>query len=258
MLHGHWLRHYGLAGTYGREAVAPVDLADFVRRMPALGYVGANVTIPHKEAMLGLCEADDHARAVGAVNTIWFVEGRLRGTNTDVEGFLGALDAEAPDWRGRTGRALVLGAGGGGRAVAYGLRQRGIPDIRIANRTRSKAETLAADIGGIAVEDWAAVPEWLEGTDLLVNTTACGMNGHDDLDLQLGRMPAGATVADIVYVPLQTGLLARAEAAGLRTVDGLSMLLHQAVRGFELWFGLRPAVTAELYELLATDITGRA
>lgn len=254
-LHGHWLERYGIAGSYRAEDVRPEDFAAFVASLAARGYVGANVTMPHKEMAFELSEPDDRAQAVGASNTLWLENGRLRSTNTDVEGFIGALDAAAPGWERRTKRAVVLGAGGASRAIVYGLIERGVPHIDVVNRTYEKAAELRDRFGpAINPVRWDDLTSAINGADLLVNTTSLGMHGAAPLDVDLSGLAATAVVADIVYVPLETPLLAAARARGLATSNGLAMLLHQAVRGFELWFGVRPEVTVELYDLLAADI----
>ncbi|MCB1509874.1 MAG: shikimate dehydrogenase [Hyphomicrobiaceae bacterium] len=257
-LHGYWIDKYGLDATYVAEEVAPDAIEAFIRGLAAHGYVGANVTMPHKDVAFALSEPDARARAVGAANTLWFEGGRLKSTNTDVEGFVGSLDAAAPGWADRTRRAVVLGAGGAARAVVFGLIERGVPRIQVVNRTVARAEELRARFGA-AVEpaSWAVLDELLAGADLLVNATSLGMHGNGPLDVDPSALVATAVVSDIVYVPLKTPLLAAADAIGLATANGLDMLLHQAVRGFELWFGVRPEVTREQYDLLARDIEGR-
>ncbi len=255
LIHHYWLRTLGIAGGYVIEAVPPDDLRDFVLRLSLRGFVGANVTIPHKESVLALSAPDARASAVGAANTLWFEDGELRSTNTDVEGFIGNLDACAPGWDGAE-EALVLGAGGSSRAVIFGLRERGIRRIHLANRTLARAEALASQFGpNVHPVRWEAIDEVLPRVRLLVNTTSLGMKGQPSLDIELARLPQAAVVADLVYVPLVTPLLAVAQARGLKTADGLGMLLHQAVRGFELWFGRRPQVTAELRALVEADLT---
>jgi len=235
--------------------VPPDDLRDFVLRLTLRGFVGANVTIPHKEGVLALSTPDARAKAVGAANTLWFADGELHATNTDVEGFIGNLDASAPGWD-RAGEALVLGAGGSSRAVVFGLRERGIDRIHLANRTAAKAEALTKEFGArVHPIAWDAVHDMLPTAQLLVNTTSLGMHGQPALEVDVARLPEAAVVADLVYVPLVTPLLAAAKARSLKTADGLGMLLHQAVRGFELWFGQRPAVTAELRALVEADLT---
>ncbi|MDH6264048.1 shikimate dehydrogenase [Bradyrhizobium sp. BR13661] len=255
LIHHYWLRTLGIAGGYVIEAVPPDDLRDFVLRLSLRGFVGANVTIPHKEAVLDLSAPDARARAVGAANTLWFEDGELRATNTDVEGFLDNLDASAPGWD-KAEEALVLGAGGASRAVVFGLLERGFKRINLANRTLARAEALAAQFGpNVHPLAWDGINDVLPRARLLVNTTSLGMHGQGALEVDVARLPPEAVVADLVYVPLVTPLLAAARARGLRTADGLGMLLHQAVRGFELWFGRRPEVTAELRALVEADLT---
>ena len=256
LIHHYWLRTLGIAGGYVIEAVPPDDLRDFVLRLSLRGFVGANVTIPHKEGVLELSTPDARAKAVGAANTLWFEDGELHATNTDVEGFINNLDASAPGWDAAE-EALVLGAGGGSaRAVVFGLRERGIKRIHLANRTIARAETLAKEFGpNVQPVTWDGINDVLPRAKLLVNTTSLGMHGQPSLDVDVARLPEGTVVADLVYVPLVTPLLAAAKARGLKTADGLGMLLHQAVRGFELWFGRRPRVTAELRALVEADLT---
>jgi shikimate dehydrogenase len=255
LIHHYWLRELGIEGGYVIEAVPPDELQDFVFRLSLRGFVGANVTIPHKERALALSKPDERARAIGAANTLWFGDGELRSTNTDVEGFINNLDACAAGWD-KCEDALVLGAGGSSRAVVFGLLERGIKRVHLANRTAYRARALADQFGARVLPlAWDAVPELLPRARLLVNTTSLGMRGQPPLDVDVGRLPSNAVVADLVYVPLETALLAAAGARGLRTADGLGMLLHQAVRGFELWFGQRPEVTAELRALVEADLT---
>jgi shikimate dehydrogenase len=255
MIHSYWLRKYGLAGTYRAIDVDPSDFADFLRSLPESGFAGGNVTIPHKEAaFIGVAYRDEAAELTGAVNTLWLEAGKLHGGNTDVLGFAGNLDELAPEWR-KAGRAVVLGAGGAARAVVCALRDAGIADIRIANRTPARAVELKGRFGnGITASGLDALPEILGGAGLLVNTTPLGMHGDGKLPADPALLPDGAIVADIVYVPLQTPLLAAAARRGLKTVDGLGMLLHQAAPGFEKWFGVMPEVTAELRDLIVADI----
>lgn len=256
LIHHYWLQTLGLPGGYNIEAIPPEGLAEFVLHLKAHGFVGANVTIPHKERALALTRPDERARAVGAANTLWYEGDELRSTNTDIEGFIHNLDACAPGWDRATGDALVLGAGGAARAVVFGLIERGIKRLYLANRTVERARALA-DQFGVQVHpvSWDAIGEWLPRVDFLVNTTSLGMHGQPALEIDVGRLPPHSVVADLVYVPLQTPLLAAARARGLRTADGLGMLLHQAVRGFELWFGQRPQVTPELRALIEADLT---
>ncbi|WP_311968042.1 shikimate dehydrogenase [Bradyrhizobium archetypum] len=255
LIHHYWLRTLGIEGGYVIEAVPPDEFKDFIFRLSLRGFVGANVTIPHKERALALSKADERARAVGAANTLWFADGELCSTNTDVEGFINNLDACAGGWD-RCDQALVLGAGGSSRAVLFGLLDRGIKRIHLANRTPERARALADQFGASVVPvAWDALGDLLPRAGLLVNTTSLGMKGQPPLELDVGQLPPQAIVADLVYVPLDTPLLALARTRGLKTADGLGMLLHQAVRGFELWFGRRPEVTAELRALVEADLT---
>jgi shikimate dehydrogenase len=254
LIHNYWLRKHGLAGEYRREAVAPEDFAAFVQNLTAHGFVGANVTIPHKEAALALSAPDQRALAVGSANTLWLDQGQLKSTNTDVEGFLANLDAAAPGWD-RAEAALVLGAGGSARAIVFGLIERGFRRIHVANRTIERAGALREKFGAAVLPTmWSEVPVLLPNVGLLVNTTSLGMQGQPPLDLDIAALPKAAVVADIVYVPLTTPLLAAARSRGLPTADGLGMLLHQAVRGFSLWFGVKPDVTAELRAVVEADL----
>jgi shikimate dehydrogenase len=255
LIHHYWLRTLGIDGGYVIEAVPPDEFGDFVMRLSVRGFVGANVTLPHKERALALSKPDDHARAVGAANTLWFKDGELCSTNTDVEGFINNLEACAAGWD-RCEEALVLGAGGASRAVLFGLIARGIKRVYLANRTAERARALANQFGAnVSPVSWDAISGLLPRAGLLVNTTSLGMKGQPALELDAGLLPSDAVVADLVYVPLLTPLLASAQSHGLKTADGLGMLLHQAVRGFELWFGRRPEVTSELREMVEADLT---
>ena len=256
-LHGYWLDHYGIDGAYVPLAVAPDDLQAALRALPSLGFAGVNVTIPHKEAALRLVDDPDPVAArIGAVNTITVGrDGRLLGANSDGFGFIENLRAGAPDWRAAAGPAVVLGAGGAARAIVVALLDAGARELRIVNRTRARAETLAELGGGrCRVVDWADRGPALDGAALLVNTTSCGMAGQPPLDISLRPLAPGAVVNDIVYVPLKTDLLTRAAAEGFAAVDGLGMLLHQARPGFEAWFGRRPAVTDTLRAFVLSDL----
>ncbi|WP_022722698.1 shikimate dehydrogenase [Rhodopseudomonas sp. B29] len=254
LIHHYWLRQLGLEGGYAIESVPPEGFAEFVLHLKTHGYIGANVTIPHKERALQLTEPDARARAVGAANTLYYDGDVLRSTNTDVEGFIDNLDASAPGWD-KTRHALVLGAGGSSRAVLFGLLERGFTRIALANRSIERAQSLRDLFGERVVPiAWSDVAAALPGAGLVVNTTSLGMKGQPPLDIDLSPLAADAVVADLVYVPLETGLLKAARARGLRTADGLGMLLHQAVRGFDLWFGARPHVTAELRALIEDDL----
>jgi len=256
LIHHYWLRTLGIEGGYNIEAVPPEGFAEFVLHLSAHGFVGANVTIPHKERALALTVPDARARAVGAANTLWYASGELHSTNTDIEGFIDNLDACAQGWDG-IDDALVLGAGGSSRAVVFGLIERGIKRVHLANRTLDRARALANQFGeAVHPIAWETIGEVLPRTGLLVNTTSLGMRGQPALEIDVSLLRSDAIVADLVYVPLETPLLAVARARGFKTADGLGMLLHQAVRGFELWFGRRPEVTAELRALVEADLTG--
>ena len=255
LIHHHWLHKLGLAGGYSIEAVPPEGLAEFVMHLAGHGFVGANVTIPHKERVLELTWPDARARAVGAANTLWYEGGLLYSTNTDVEGFIDNLDVSAPGWD-RADEAIVLGSGGSARAVVFGLLDCGVPRVHVVNRTVSRAHALTEQFGArVQSAGWERIGDLLPSAGLFVNTTSLGMAGQPPLALEIAALPPRAVVADLVYVPLQTRLLLAAQASGLRTADGLGMLLHQAVRGFELWFGERPQVTAELRALVEADLT---
>jgi len=255
LIHHYWLRTLGIEGGYVIEAVPPDEFKDFLFRLSHRGFVGANVTIPHKERALALSKPDERARAVGAANTLWYQDGELCSTNTDVEGFINNLDSSAPGWD-RAEDALVLGAGGAARAVVFGLLERGVKRVHLANRTLERARALSGQFGArVLPVAWDAIGGLLPRAGLLVNTTSLGMHGQPALELDVGLLPSHAVVADLVYVPLQTPLLAATRARGLKTADGLGMLLHQAVRGFELWFGQRPEVTSELRSLVEADLT---
>lgn len=256
VLHGYWFGHYGLKGSYLPLEIAPDGLEAALRALPALGFAGCNLTIPHKVSALSLVDdMDEAARAIGAVNCVTVrQDGSLSGSNTDGYGFLANVEATVADWRASDGPAVVIGAGGAARSILYSLMDAGAPDIRIVNRTREKAEALAAAFDGpVTVHDWAERSEILDGAALVVNTTSLGMEGQPPLDLALDSLPKGAVVSDIVYVPLMTPLLAEAENRGNRTVDGLGMLLHQARPCWRDWFGIDPEVTDELRQtVLAT------
>ncbi|MBU8536838.1 shikimate dehydrogenase [Falsiroseomonas tokyonensis] len=252
-LHGFWLERYGIDGAYLPLPVAPVHFPEAVRALVQLGFAGANVTIPHKEAAFALCDAvDDAAQRAGSVNTLFFREnGRIEGTSTDGYGFLESVREQAPGWQAGDGPAVILGAGGAVRSVAAALLDAGCPRLVLANRTAVRAEALARDLGGpIEVTDRPR----LEDAALLVNGTSLGMEGQPPLVLDLAPLPATAVVADLVYVPLETPLLAAARARGLQAVDGLGMLLHQARPGFAGWFGVEPRVDAALRAFVAADL----
>lgn len=254
LIHNYWIEQHKLDAEYRREAVPPEKFTEFIGNLRSNGYIGANITVPHKEAALRLSEPDDRARAVGAANTLWFDDSRLRSTNTDVEGFLANLDSATPGWDRGLSTAVVLGAGGGARAVIFALLAREVGRIYVINRTVARANALRKQFGArVQVAGWEETTGLLGGAGLLVNTTTLGMVGQPPLEFNL-RCPASLVVADLVYDPLVTRLLASARARGLRTADGLGMLLHQAVRGFQLWFGVRPEVTPELRNLVEADL----
>lgn len=256
LIHGTWLADYGIDGSYEAIDVAPEALPQFFDRLRRGEFAGGNVTIPHKETVFALCdEVDPLARVIGAVNTLVVREGRVIGTNTDYLGFLGNLDAAVPRWSHSRGEAMVIGAGGAARAVLVALQSRDIGKVHVLNRTRANAQALVDALSGPfeahGFEDFA---ELAPRIDMLINTTSIGMHGtrFDSLDFNL--LSASALVTDIVYVPLETPLLAEARARGLSTVDGLGMLLHQAVPGFEAWFGTRPTVTPRLRTLIEATL----
>jgi shikimate dehydrogenase len=259
LIHNFWIKQHGLMADYRREAVPPEKFAEFLTSWDERGYVGANVTLPHKEAALRLSQPDDRAEAVGAANTLWLESGVLRSTNTDVEGFTANLDAAAPGWDNGLANAIVLGAGGAARALVFALLQRGAQRITVANRTFERAEAFRARFGErVHPLHWGEVNGVLPGAQLVANATSLGMAGQPALDIDVSKLPSGAVVTDIVYAPLETSLLAAARKRGLRTADGLGMLLHQAVRGFSLWFGVRPEVTPELRALVEADLKAGA
>jgi shikimate dehydrogenase len=255
LIHDYWIRQFGLKAAYRREAVPPDRFADFVARLAEHGYVGANVTVPHKETALELSKPDALAQAVGAANTLWLADGVLRSTNTDVEGFVASLDAGVPDWAGHVDSAVVLGAGGAARAIVFGLIERGVRHIHVVNRSLDRATAMRARFGDRVVPSgWDRRNDLLAGAGLLVNTTTLGMAGQPRLEIDLARLAAAAVVADIVYAPLVTPLLAAGRARGLRTVDGLGMLLHQAAGAFARFFGQRPQVAQGLRTLVEADL----
>jgi shikimate dehydrogenase len=247
-LHNHWLARHGIDGAYVPLAVRPEHLEAAVRGLPALGFVGANLTIPHKEAVLPFLDDIDSAAArMGAVNTIVITDGRLSGRNTDSFGFIENLRAGAPSWRAASGPAVVIGAGGAAKAIAWALIDAGVPSLRLVNRTLARAQDLATALGpAAAAQPWAQRAAALAGAALVVNASALGMTGQPPLDLDLSDLPRSAIVNDIVYVPLETPLLAAARARGHTVVDGIGMLLHQGRPGFQAWFGVDPAVDDDL------------
>jgi shikimate dehydrogenase len=258
-IHRYWLELYGIDGAYEKEAVRPEEFASFLGSLSDRGYAGANVTLPHKTEALRLATiADESARAIGAANTLWLDgTGRLNASNTDAYGFMTNLNQEAPHWNKGRAPVMVLGAGGAARAILYGLIAQGASRILLANRTRDRAEVLAGTFGpAVSVVDWDARNQALAGCGLLVNATSLGMSGKGPLDIEVEALPEDAVVADIVYSPLETPLLATARARRRQAVDGLGMLLYQAVPSFERWFGVRPQVTKELKAHVAATLGG--
>ena len=244
-LHAHWLRRYNIRGFYIPMDVAQSDLREVIRSLPKMGFVGVNVTIPHKVHVLEIADlVTDRAALIGAANTLIFrKDGKIHADNTDGYGFVENLRQGAPNWNAKAGPAAVLGAGGAARAVIASLIDVGVPEIRLSNRTRTSAEALRSEFGTkIKVFDWVQAGNMLEDTNTVVNATSLGMVGKPDLRVPLDAIPRSAVVTDLVYTPLQTGLLKRAGELGCTTVDGLGMLLHQAAPAFERWFGYRPEV----------------
>lgn len=255
-LHGYWLNKYGIDGDYRIEEIPPEDAEAFISDLAGHGYVGANVTMPHKDVAFRLSEPDEKTRAIGVANTLWLDDGVLRATNTDGDGYLKSLDAARRGWADGLTDAVVFGAGGASRSIVHALSSRGIANIHVVNRTRAKAELMREAFGaGVRPADWDASPELLAGAGLVVNATSLGMYGQPELNVDLTPLPDTAVVSDIVYAPLRTNLLEAATSRGLTVTNGLQMLLHQAVRGFELWFGVRPEVTQEQYGMMAAGIT---
>lgn len=256
-LHGYWLAQHGIAGAYLPMPVRPGDMPAALRGLAALGFAGCNVTVPHKEAALAAADSvDPIARRIGAANLIVVQpDYSLHASNTDAFGFLENLRTSVPGWQAFAGPAVVLGAGGSARAVVAGLCDAGCPEVRLLNRTRTRAEALAAELGGpVTVLDWEQRNAALDGAALLVNSTTQGMHSQPPLDIDLTALPAAAVVTDLVYVPLETPLLAAARARGNRVADGLGMLLHQARPSFAAWFGVMPEVTPELRALIEATL----
>lgn len=261
LIHGYWLKQYGIEGSYERIDVAPVDFGNFLKGFESRGFVGGNVTIPHKEAAFAAVNCmTARAERLGAVNTLWIENRHIWGDNTDVLGFMDNLDQTlGTGWEQDVDTALVLGAGGAARGIVAGLQDRPLRRILITNRTRERAEELVRALSGygtikLDVLAWDDLDSGVAQSQLIVNTTSMGMAGQSALPIDLREAPDNAIVADIVYVPLRTPLLVAAETRGLRTVDGLGMLLHQAVPGFERWFGVTPQVTPELRAVIVTDL----
>ena len=244
-LHGYWLKRYGIRGHYIPMDIAQSDLREALIFLPRLGFVGLNVTIPHKETVLALADVvTDRAALIGAANTLIFrKDGKIHADNTDGAGFVANLRQNAPNWNSHSGPAVIFGAGGAARAVIAALIELGVPEIRIANRTRPRAEALRADFGGrLHVHDWVQAANMLQGAALVINATSLGMTGKQDFRVPLDALEKGAVVTDLVYTPLMTPFLIEAQDRGAHVVDGLGMLLHQAAPGFERWFNHRPEV----------------
>jgi shikimate dehydrogenase len=256
LIHRYWLVEHNIDGDYAREDVPPEKIDAFLASFPASGYVGGNITLPHKEAAFrALSRAEPVAATLKAVNAIWLENGRLVGTNTDVHGFLANFDDASPGWETEAEQAVVLGAGGGARAVVYGLLQRGVERVVVVNRTAARAAAIAEELGNrVTVASFDELPAWLQDADILVNATKLGMTGQPPLEIDLSPLQDAAIVYDIVYVPLETPLLAAARARGLHGIDGLGMLLHQAVPAFERWFGVKPKVSQGLRDVLLADL----
>ena len=246
-LHGYWLKRYGLRGHYIPMDVAPADLAEVLRMLPRMGFVGVNITIPHKESILGIADIiTDRAALIGAANTLIFrKDGKIHADNTDGAGFIANLRQNAPNWDPTAGPAAVLGAGGAARAIVAALIEVGVPEVHIANRTRPRADAIRADFGAkVVVHEWVQAGNMIEGAATVVNTTSLGMVGKPDFRVPLDGLDPAAVVTDVVYTPLMTQFLIEAGEMGCTVVDGLGMLLHQGAPGFERWFGQRPEVDA--------------
>ncbi|SMX26162.1 Shikimate dehydrogenase [Pelagimonas phthalicica] len=244
-LFAHWLRKHGLAGHYIPMDISADKLESTIRMLPDLGFVGVNVTIPHKERVMEIADlVSDRATLIGAANTLIFrKDGRIHADNTDGFGFIENLRQNAPDWQADAGPAVVFGAGGAARAIIASLLDVGVPEIRLTNRTKARADALQQAFGNrVQVHDWVQAGNLIEGAATVVNTTSLGMTGKKEFRVPLDALAPGMLVTDLVYTPLQTKLLQSAEQAGCQVVDGLGMLLHQAVPGFERWFGMRPEV----------------
>lgn len=257
MIHGHWIKQYNIAGEYGRADVAPDAFAAFISGFQSRGYSGANVTVPHKENAFRACKhLTPDARAIGAVNTLWYDNGVLCGDNTDADGYIADLDQTFPGWEHGVKKIVMLGAGGAARGIIFALNKRGFDNIVIANRSIARAEELASLYAGARAVQWDDEGTAWRGADLIINTTSLGMKGQPPLEIKLDTLADDAIVSDIVYVPLETNILREGKKIGFRTINGLGMLLHQATPGFSRWFGVIPTVTRELYNLVAADIGG--
>jgi shikimate dehydrogenase len=258
VLHSHWLKQHGIKGAYVALPIEPANFGRCVATLPLMGFAGASVTVPHKEAAFALVSSlDEDSRATGAVNTLVFKGDGVAGMNTDVRGFAASLSETLGADAARKGPAAVLGAGGAARAIVLALQRAGSPEVRIVNRTPARSETLARSAGGaIRSVPWGDWKGALADTALLVNTTSLGMTGKPPLEIVLDHLPHHAAVADIVYNPLETNLLRVAKARGHATMDGLGMLMHQAVPAFAAWFGVTPKVTPELRTELERAVRG--
>lgn len=252
-LHGYWLRQHGLPGYYIPMDVSPANLEDVIRMLPRMGFVGVNITVPHKEAVMSIADkVTDRATLIGASNTLIFrKDGKIHADNTDGYGFIENLRTGAPQWSPKDGPAAILGAGGAARAVVASLTDAGVPEVLVSNRTRIRAERLKEDFGKrVRVVDWVQAGNMIDEAALVVNTTSLGMTGKPDLRVPLDGLKPGMVVTDLVYSPLKTSLLQQAEQVGCTTVDGLGMLIYQAVPAFERWFGYRPIVDAATRDAL--------
>jgi shikimate dehydrogenase len=260
LIHGYWLKKYGIDGAYTKEAVPSEAVTQFLRSLAQNGFVGCNVTVPNKEAAFAAADVRDaSALAVSAANTLWMAGGKLHAANTDTYGFMTYLNERAPGWDANDLPVSILGAGGAARAIIHGFLEADVPEVHVFNRTRDRTEALVGHFGPrVRAFDWRERGRRSRKAAVLVNTTTIGMNGVGSLDIDFHTFDPTCVVCDIVYVPLETELIVRALGRGLRTVDGLGMLLHQAVPGFEKWFGVRPEVTRELRDLLVADIEATA
>ena len=253
LLHGFWLKQFGIPGHYIPIDVMAADLEQVLQTLPKIGFVGANVTLPHKEKILSIADQiSDRAALIGAANTLVFQpDGKLYADNTDGYGFIENIQQHAPDWQAKDVMALVLGAGGAARAVVSALLEAGAPEVHISNRTRARAEQIKSDFGGrVSVVDWVKAGAEIEYAHTLVNTTSLGMTGKSALTISLDKLKPETLVTDIVYTPLETELLKAARSKGCRVVDGLGMLIHQAVPGFQRWFGQKPVVDQAIRDIL--------
>ena len=253
LLHGFWLKQFGIQGHYVPIDVMASDLEQVLQTLPKMGFVGANVTLPHKEKILSIADQiSDRAALIGAANTLVFQpDGKIYADNTDGYGFIENIRQHAPDWQAKGGPALVLGAGGAARAIVSALLEAGAPEVRISNRTRARADQIKSDFGGrVGVVDWVKAGAEIEYAHTLVNTTSLGMTGKSALTVSLDKLNPETLVTDIVYSPLETELLKAARSKGCRVVDGLGMLIHQAVPGFQRWFGQKPVVDQAIRDIL--------